>query len=446
MAGERPETNLVQLPIDNPSEAHARFGEKTGEGYTPLVFVPHRRPFGSLRMVIPEGFDSIVTENGKVLGVFKPGLYYRSYFYQIAYLVNTQHIPYNFAVRSCPTRDNVRVDIDVDFLFHVADSMRFVLQIAPENMEELLRATQAESVRSLVRTVRVDQARDLRGMNSEDMLMTLNDKLNVYGIHIDQVTIASVKLPEDVAMNMQTTTAFESKQQLLAKQQTFDLKVLNDAEYVKAQQQARENEKQRAEEVAKKNRQVIEQQIEELEAKLAKELEAIKAQLNDRVAEIKSQCELEIGRTNAERDKLVNETMENGKLEQTKIALEAEAYVARVRGETAAKIAETRAKILAIRAEAERYAGERLKAKREHELQMHRLQMITALAANPRSFISGDVGENPLAQLLAATRTAVAMGLKVPGAPSPGDAAAVSAGPVTTADEAALFGAADATM
>jgi len=236
---------------------------------------------------------------------------------------------------------------------------------------------------------------------------------------IDQVTIASVKLPEDVAKHLQTTTAFESKQQLLAKQQTFDLKVLNDAEYVKAQQQARENEKQRAQKVAQKNRQITEQQIEELEAKLAKELEAIKAQLNDRVAEIKSQCGLEIGRLNAEREKLVNEIMENGKLEEKKIALEAEAYVVRVRGETAAKVAEMRAKALRIRAEAERYAGERLKAKREHELQMQRLQMIIALAANPRSFISGDVGENPLAQLLAATRTATAMGLKVPGAPTP---------------------------
>ena len=317
-------------------------------------------------------------------------------------------------MKSCPTRDNVRVDVYVDFLFHVADSMKFVFQIAPENMEELLRATQAESVRSLVRTVRVDQARDLRGMNSEDMLLTLNDKLNPYGIQIDQVTIASVHLPEDVAAHMQSTTAFEAKQQLLQKQHMYDIKVLGDAQYVLTVEQARANERARAGEVAKKQRQATEQQIEELEAKLQKQLEAAKASLNDKVAEIKAQCDLEIGRIDAEREKLVVQAQEEGKRAQMKIRLESETEVQRVRATTLSKIAEIRAEALSVRAKAEGYAGERLKRKREHELELERLEMLKSLAENPNTFISGEVGENAIAQLVTATRAAATMGIKVP--------------------------------
>lgn len=67
-----------------------------------------------------------------------------------------------------------------------------------------------------------------------------------------------------------------------------------------------------------------------------------------------------------------------------------------------------------MRAKAEGYAGERLKRKREHELEMERLEMLKSLAENPNTFISGEVGENAIAQLVTATRAAAAMGIKMP--------------------------------
>jgi hypothetical protein len=132
------------------------------------------------------------------------------------------------------------------------------------------------------------------------------------------------------------------------------------------------------------------------------------------MAEIKAACDADIGHINQERDKLVNQIQEDGRLEQHKVAMEAERYVQQVRAQTTAKVAETHAKILQIRAQAEGYAGERLKRKREYELELGRLEMLQALATNPNTFISGEVGENALAQLVTATRAAAAMGIKPP--------------------------------
>jgi len=309
---ERPESNLVTIPIGHISDALRVFGEKTAKGYTPLVLVPACRGVTDLLMCIPHGFDSIVTENGSTIGVFKPGRYFRSYFFQVSYLVTKQRIPYHFAVKNCPTRDNVRVDVYVDFLFHLADSMKFVTQISAENMEELLRATQAESVRSLVRNVRVDQVLDLRGMNSEDMLVTLNDKLSPYGFTIDQVTIASVHLPEDVTIRLQNTTTFESKQLLQEKAQELQMRQLNGQQYYESVRQQRINEKQRTEELAKKNRAAIEQEISSLRTKLAADLERIQDGLYNQMAQIEATRAVEIGRINAERDKLCAELRSEG--------------------------------------------------------------------------------------------------------------------------------------
>jgi len=409
----RPETNLVVLPIKNILNANKKFGLKTNSNNTPIILKP--APRSGIRMIIPHGFDSIVTENGKVLGVFKPGLYYRSAFFQVANLVNTQHIPYHFAISNCPTRDNIHISVEVDFLFHVTNSVKFVYQIGPENMENLLRATQAEAVRSLVRSVHSSEAYDLRGTDSEDMLTALNDKMNEFGITVDQVTIANVTLPSDVALNMQNTTTFDAKQKQQMKKQELQMKVLDDAQFLKRVEQNRKNEIERAMENAKKSHKTVQNDIDELQSKLNKELESIKAQLNDQSAQIKAEADLDIGRINAERDKLVNEILGSAKVAAQKIRAESERNATKVRTETQLKVAEINSRIVEVQAEAEKYAAMKLKAKRDFEVETKRLQLLQSLAQNPNSIIAGDMEENPFAQLFVANKTAEIMGIKTIG-------------------------------
>jgi len=47
---ERPESNLVTIPIGHISDALRVFGEKTAKGYTPLVLVPACRGVTDLLM------------------------------------------------------------------------------------------------------------------------------------------------------------------------------------------------------------------------------------------------------------------------------------------------------------------------------------------------------------------------------------------------------------
>lgn len=410
---ERPETNLVVLPIKNILDAHRVFGAKTYQGHTPIILKPGTR--AGFRLIIPHGFDSIVCENGKVLGVFRPGLYYRSAFYQVAYLVKTQHIPYHFSIKSCPTRDNIFINVEVDFLLHVTNSIKFVYQIGPENMENLLRATQAEAVRSLVRSVHSSEAYDLRGVDSEDMLTSLNEKMNEYGIAIDQVTIANVTLPSDVALNMQNTTTYESKQSEQVKKQELQMKVLNDAQFLKKVEQTRKNEQESALESTRKTHKRLENDIEELQTKLNKELDSIKAQLNDRLAQIRAENDLDIGHINAERDKLVSEISGNAKVQVQQINAEKERYKAKVKADTQLKVAQLHAKIMEVQADAEKYAATRLKGKRDFEVEQKRLSILQALSQNPNTLVSGEMEENPMAQMFFASKTAEIMGIK-PGA------------------------------
>jgi len=410
MSSSRPETNLVQVPIKDPRSAPGEFGWFF-DGCTPLVFTPKFTGYKISRIVVPYGFDAIMEVNGKIIGVVKPGVYYRPHCYQIAFIVNKQHIPYHFAVHSCPTLDNVRVDIHVDFLFHVADSVRFVYGIAPENMEELLRATQAETVRSLVRTVRINQVRNLRGVNSEDMIITLNEKLNPYGIHIDLVTIANVELPTDVALSLQRTTAFEAQQSLLRKQHMFEMKARDDDQALKTATQARANERERAKKEANRAREEIKRQIAEIENERKKLVAEKEAERDSKLNEIRAASLAECSKINRERERLVHEILEKGKIEEQKIRLESMREVKAIENDTNAKLAEIHAKVFAVRAEAEKYAAKKMESRRQYEERIARLNAIISLAKNPNVVISGDTTDNAIATLLSATRAAGLLGL-----------------------------------
>jgi len=408
---ERPETNLVTLSLKSESRIHEIFGQKTDKGFTPLVLVPPARSGNIIHVY--HGFDSVVSENGKTVGIFSPGLYWRTHFWQVSYIVSKQRIPYHFAVKSCPTKDNVRVDAYVDFLFHVHNTMDFVTRISAENMEELLRSTEAEAVRGRVRAVNSDQVLDLRGVNCDDMLTTLNEMLNPYGITIDRVTIASVHLPQIVTTRLQNTTTYQSKQKLQEKKQELELLKMSGKQNYQANVSARENEITRVTEMAKKSRQNIQQQIDAINERLTADIKRVEDEYYNRTQQIIADRAAEIERINNMRDKEVANIRAEGEMKANSIRLEADRYEATVRAETALKVAEMRAEIAKIRAETERYVAQRLKERRAYEVKNERVKAIHSIASNPETTIccAGEA-PNPITTLLCNARATAHLGLK----------------------------------
>jgi len=327
--------------------------------------------------------------------------------------VSKQRIPYHFAVKSCPTKDNVRVDVFVDFLFHVNDSMQFVTRISAENMEELLRSTEAEAVRGRVRAVNSDQVLDLRGVNCDDMLTSLNEMLNPYGITIDRVTIASVHLPSIVTTRLQNTTTYQSKQKLQEKKQELELLRMSGKQNYQANVSARQNELTRVMEMAKKSRQTVQQEIDAINERLTADIKRVEDEYYNRNQQIIADRAAEVERINRMRDKEVADIQTEGEKKVNAISLEADKYEAKVRSETALKIAEMRAKIAEIRAETERYVAARMKERREFNVKQERVKAIECIAKNPETPIccAGEA-PNPITTLLCNARATAQLGLK----------------------------------
>jgi len=242
--------------------------------------------------------------------------------------------------------------------------LTFFYDIGVEKLEELLRSSQAESVRSLVRSIKASQAYDLRGTDSSDMLKSLNDKLNAYGVHVEFITIANVTLPANMAISMQAETIFESKQTEQKKKQEYELKVLNDNNYLLKVKQDRENERAKANEEAKRSRASISQEIQAIEVKMNRVLSEIEASKQADISKLQADSRLEYTKVDAEKDRSLMELKARGKQETEKLRSENEKYSRQVKAEAKVIVAENEAKAVEAIGAMEQKASGQLKGKR----------------------------------------------------------------------------------
>lgn len=396
---ERRETNLVTLPITNIIKAPRVFGEQTN-GNTPIVLIPRGR--NSLwRMTIPLGCYAIVAQRGANKGVYKPGFYVRSPWYKVTHLVTSHYIPYHFSVKSCPTKDNIKITLDVDFLLHVEDAENFVFNIGPENMEELLRSTQEESIRILARTVLIKDAYSLRGHEANDMLKKLNEKLNQYGIVVDQVTIANITLPKEYSDSLQTETIYGTLDLQQQKEQEYNIRIQETKKEKEKKQQRFDNELQKMEREYSKNLISVNKEYEEFSANANKELAELKTTKQAKINMIKANATGKQDAINADIDRIRDMNQMQLEMDFNKIIADSHKQESQIKAEAQIIIKNNEAKGLKELADAEAYVSNTYQSIRKHNIDMDKIDIIDSLANNENNLICGKYDDKMLQMVIA---------------------------------------------
>jgi regulator of protease activity HflC (stomatin/prohibitin superfamily) len=137
-----------------------------------------------------------------------------------------------------PTKDNVRVSIDIGINFHIGksedtemeDAKRFFYNFGPNRLEELLMEECEEEIRDFVKQIKVSRVRDIKTELTSSMLKELQDKFNPYGIVIEQVNVMNVILPIDLRFSLMQTTTFDVFLQKQVRQQQNRMLIINNNE------------------------------------------------------------------------------------------------------------------------------------------------------------------------------------------------------------------------
>ena len=140
-------THLIQIYTSNPEEA-PRLISQTHPSGIPLMVIISDQPCCCYHKVnIPSGVFTLETSCGVNQGIMNPGYYccYMSY-KMIKVMITKNTIRFKCPITNVPTKDNVRVAIDVGINFHIGrsketeeeDLTKFFYNFGPNRLEELL--------------------------------------------------------------------------------------------------------------------------------------------------------------------------------------------------------------------------------------------------------------------------------------------------------------------
>jgi regulator of protease activity HflC (stomatin/prohibitin superfamily) len=151
--------------------------------------------FRAFLVPVPEGASGMLTRGGRYVKTIGSGTHFVPLWVVVSHLVTRREIPFDVQVIDAPTSDTVRVAIDALLTFRITDPFAFVYTIAADDFDEVLQAAGQEAIRTLVRSVTVDEVFNFTDEQMDSVRETIGPDVGEYGVEIIKVTFTYIAPP-----------------------------------------------------------------------------------------------------------------------------------------------------------------------------------------------------------------------------------------------------------
>ena len=168
--GLRTKTHLIQLYTDDPEEAPRLISQNHPDGI-PIMVIVKDPCCCYCKVNVPNGVFTLEQKWGIDQGIMQPGFRccYCNY-KRIAVMITKNTIRFKCPVTHVPTKDNVRVSVDIGINFHIGrseatqeeDTRKFFYNFGPNRLEELLQEECDEEIRDFLKKIKVARVRDIK--------------------------------------------------------------------------------------------------------------------------------------------------------------------------------------------------------------------------------------------------------------------------------------------
>ncbi|OQR92108.1 hypothetical protein ACHHYP_04065 [Achlya hypogyna] len=247
----------------------------------------------------------------------------------------------------------------------------------------------------------VPQARILYSV-TEDIKRNLNKQFNPYGVEISSVSITNVVLPQNFETQMEEKTTYQSAIKEQTMKQQSDMQLLQYKEEIDTTKLSKRMRRMEETEAGSRQCAEIQKEIDMIGA----DTKLIEAQIlqeqNVRCSKIQADASLAIAKITAETEMIQTEIKAACDAEVTKILAERDALLLKMQADVDRLEALGDARVKEILAAAEGTAAIKLQKQRDFMLQMQRLDITSAMAANKEVVIVGNGSKNMLADVFVA--------------------------------------------
>mmetsp|Transcript_100265 Transcript_100265/g.283964 ORF Transcript_100265/g.283964 Transcript_100265/m.283964 type:complete len:464 (+) Transcript_100265:73-1464(+) len=398
-APQKEGTTLIELQIHNIQDAHDIIGERPGDCYTPVTLVPQNSHSSCCCVPlcwvsVPHGFSAIVTRFGAVIdgdeddGTFSSGCHCMSFLNNVDKLVSKQMIIFDTPVKDCKTKDAITVNIDVMVLFEITKARDFVYSIGPEKFDDLLRASQDEALRQMAMETAVSNIYDLHGTDTDHIIKEMNAKFEQYGVQVHRFTVKNVTIPPEMAADFEDKTLFDSKTTMKHKQQAFDRLKLNNEEGKEKLREECTNAWQAAEQQAEVVKIKVLKETAELISNTGSMLARKEAEQGQAAQQVLADSELQVSEIKSKILVLEREVKSKTQAQAGRLDAESQAYKKKKETDAMFETAQRLASGKTALGEAEGSASEAFAARRAHEAEMKRLDVLEQLVMKQDAMIA----------------------------------------------------------
>lgn len=230
---------------------------------------------------VPEGVNALLARAGRYAKTIDAGTHFVLPWIRVTHLVTRRQIPFDVPVVEGLTADNVRVNVDSLVTFAITDPYHFVYSISADDFDHVFQALCQEEMRVLLRSVTVDEVRDLAQRDMAEGQARLSGRVKGYGVEIAQLAITSALPPLDFIRSEEARQLAIVQREEMTEQQTLARQKQTSEESL-AQQMIQARGAREAEQLRLQVQQAeLRQQVVEMEAQ-AEELRL--ARLQERLA------------------------------------------------------------------------------------------------------------------------------------------------------------------
>lgn len=383
-------TTLIELNINHIKDAHDIIGQRPNNDFTPVTLVPQQAMaqccccIPMCYVAIPAGMSAIVTQFGAVVegdqedGTWSPGCHFFSPLYNVDKLVSKQLIIFDTPVKECKTKDVITVNIDVMIQFEILKARDFVYNIGPEKFDDYLRASQDECLRKMAMETMVENIYDLHGQQqeTEKIIDELNTKFGKYGVKVHAFTVKNVRIPREMASDFEEKTLFDSKTTEQHMKQSLQKLELNNDEGKQKLREECDNKRMAEEQQAEVQKNQAMKETAEKISTTQRDIEELEAERDHEVKRVMTAAELEVSQLAAQILAMEREKNSQIEAECAKIRNDADAFSASKHTERNVEDAKKMASGNKALAAAEGEASAAFAARRAHEAEMKRLDIL----------------------------------------------------------------------
>lgn len=159
---------------------------------------------GRLFIKVPEGAWGLVSRRNRHERTLLPGSYVVPPYLTLTHFVTRRELVFDAPVAAAPSKDGVRINVDVLVTFRVVDPARFVYQISIGDFDQFAQAAIQDTVRGLVRNMASLDTLDLGPGEATKLKAALGKLTGPFGVEVAAATFTSVVLPVEMSASLES--------------------------------------------------------------------------------------------------------------------------------------------------------------------------------------------------------------------------------------------------